>query len=76
MPALRLKGKFLVSYQAFKNHYSLFPWSDDMAAQLGEALKPYMHGKGTIRFPADEPIPANLVRQIVELRVEEIRAER
>jgi uncharacterized protein YdhG (YjbR/CyaY superfamily) len=76
MPALRLDGKFLVSYQAFKNHYSLFPWSDHMAAQLGDALKPYMHGKGTIRFPADEPIPAGLVRQIVGLRVEEVRAER
>lgn len=75
MPALRLGGKFLLSYQAFKNHYSLFPWSDHMAAQLGDALKPYMHGKGTIRFPADEPIPADLVRQIVRLRVEEVRAE-
>lgn len=76
MPALRLHGRFLVSYQAFKNHYSLFPWSDHMAAQLGDALKPYMHGKGTIRFPADEPIPVDLVREIVGLRVEEVRAER
>jgi len=76
MPALRLGGKFLLSYQAFKNHYSLFPWSDHMATQLGDALKPYLHGKGTIRFPADEPIPADLVRQIVGLRVKEVRAER
>ena len=75
MPALRLNGRFLLSYQAFKNHYSLFPWSDHMAAQLGDALKPYMHGKGTIRFPADEPIPADLVRQVVGLRLEEVRAE-
>lgn len=75
MPALRLYGKFLVSYQAFKNHYSLFPWSDYMAARLGDALKPYMHGKGTIRFPADEPIPADLVRKIVAVRLEEMRSE-
>ena len=76
MPALRLDGKFLVSYQAFKNHYSLFPWSDHMAARLGDALKPYMHGKGTLRFPADEPIPADLVRKVVGIRMEEVRAER
>ena len=75
MPALRLDGKFLVSYQAFKNHYSLFPWSDYMAAQLGDALKPYMHGKGTIRFPADEPIPVDLVRRIVGVRLEEMQSE-
>ena len=74
MPALRLHGKFLVSYQAFKNHYSLFPWSDHMAAQLGDALKPYMHGKGTLRFPRDEPIPVQLVRRIVKIRVEELRS--
>jgi uncharacterized protein YdhG (YjbR/CyaY superfamily) len=76
MPALRLDGKFLVSYQAFKNHYSLFPWSDRMARRLGDALKPYLHGKGTIRFRADQPIPADLVRQIVGIRMEEVRAER
>lgn len=73
MPALRLDGKFLVSYQAFKNHYSLFPWSDHMAAQLGDALRPYMHGKGTVRFPADQPIPMDLVRKIVRIRIDEVR---
>ena len=25
LPALRLNGRFLVSYEAFKRHYSLFP---------------------------------------------------
>jgi uncharacterized protein YdhG (YjbR/CyaY superfamily) len=73
MPALRLDGKFLVSYQAFKNHYSLFPWSDHMAAQLGDVLRPYMHGKGTLRFPVDQPIPEDLVRQIVRIRIDEVR---
>lgn len=68
MPALRLDGRFLVSYEAFKRHYSLFPWSDDMLAELGDALKPYAVGKGTIRFPADEPIPLGLVTRIVAIR--------
>ena len=74
MPALRLNGRFLVSYQAFKHHYSLFPWSNHMAAQLGDALTPHMHGKGTIRFSADEPIPVELVRQIVKIRIDELRS--
>ena len=30
MPALRLNGRFLLSYEAFKNHYSVFPWTDRM----------------------------------------------
>jgi uncharacterized protein YdhG (YjbR/CyaY superfamily) len=72
MPALRLKGKFLISYEAFKNHYSLFPWTDRMAAQLGDKLKPYTHGKGTIQFPATEPIPDELVRDILRIRLVEV----
>ena len=75
MPALRLGGRFLLSYEAYKNHYSLFPWTDRMVDQLGDALAPYAKGKGTIQFPASEEIPADLVRRIVKIRLNEVRAE-
>lgn len=75
MPAFRLGGRFLVSYEAFKRHYSLFPWSDDMVAELGEEMQPYAVGKGTIRFPADEPIPLELVTRIIEIRNREVGLE-
>ena len=39
-----------------------------MLAELGDDLRPYAVGKGTIRFPADEPIPLDLVRRIVAIR--------
>lgn len=73
MPAFRLDGRFLVSYEAFKRHYSLFPWSEPMVDELGDELKPYAVGKGTIRFPADELIPLELVKRIVEVRNREVR---
>jgi uncharacterized protein YdhG (YjbR/CyaY superfamily) len=76
MPAFRLDGRFLVSFQAFKRHYSLFPWSDRMLDELGDELHPYAVGKGTIRFPADEPIPLELVARIVELRCVEVATDR
>lgn len=75
MPAFRLHGRFLVSYEAFKRHYSLFPWSDAMLAELGDELRPFAVGKGTIRFPADEPIPLELVTRIVEVRNREVADE-
>lgn len=72
MPALRSQGgRFLVSYAAFKNHYSLFPASGAVIEALGEELTPYLVGKGTIRFPANSPIPLALVTRIVKIRVEE-----
>jgi uncharacterized protein YdhG (YjbR/CyaY superfamily) len=72
MPAFRLDGRFFVSYEAFKRHYSLFPWSDGMLEELGDQLRPYAVGKGTIRFPADEPIPLDLVTRIVGIRRREM----
>ena len=72
MPALRSHGgQFLVSYAAYKNHYSLFPASGAVVEALGEELTPYLAGKGTIRFPASRPIPVELVTRIVKVRFEE-----
>jgi uncharacterized protein YdhG (YjbR/CyaY superfamily) len=72
MPALRSHGRqFLVSYAAFKAHYSLFPASEAVIQACGAELAPYLSGKGTIRFPADRPIPAALVTRIVKVRFSE-----
>ncbi|MBA2700638.1 MAG: DUF1801 domain-containing protein [Chloroflexi bacterium] len=71
MPAFRSHDQFLVSYAAFKHHFSLFPASDAVVEALGAELTPYLSGKGTIRFPADRPIPADLVTRIVKVRVAE-----
>ena len=68
MPAFRLNGRFFVSYEAFKRHYSLFPWTDQMVDELGDAVRPYAVGKGTLRFPANERIPIDLVTRIIQIR--------
>ena len=75
MPAFRSHGgQFLVSYAAFKNHYSLFPASAAVIEALGEAIEPYLAGKGTIRFPASRPIPVALVTEVVMVRLKEVSA--
>jgi uncharacterized protein YdhG (YjbR/CyaY superfamily) len=76
MPAFKQDGRFLVSYAAFKDHCSLYPASYAVMETLGEELKPYLSGKGTLRFHADEPIPAGLVKKIVQLRLKENAARR
>ena len=76
MPAFRSPaGRFLVSYDAFKAHYSLFPSTAEMEAELGNELRPFLAGKGTIRFPMDEPIPIGLVERIVRIRVAVVEAK-
>lgn len=72
MPAFRSHGgQFLVSYAAYKHHYSLFPASGAVTDALGAALAPYLAGKGTIRFPADEVISLALVTEVVRVRLAE-----
>jgi uncharacterized protein YdhG (YjbR/CyaY superfamily) len=71
MPAFKLDGRFLVSYAAFKDHFSLFPASSKVMEALGDELKPHLSGKGTLRFTAAEPIPAALVKKLVKARIEE-----
>jgi uncharacterized protein YdhG (YjbR/CyaY superfamily) len=71
MPAFKDHGRFLVSYAAFKDHCSLFPASGAVIEALGEELKPYFTGKGTIRFRAGNPLPDALVTKIVKVRLEE-----
>ncbi len=72
MPAFRLNDTFLVSYAAFKNHYSLFPASGAVRTALGDEIRPYVVGEGTIRFPIRNPIPLDLVTEVVRIRLEEL----
>ncbi len=76
MPAFRLNDAFLVSYAAFKNHYSLFPASGAVVAALGDEIRPYVVGEGTIRFPIKAPIPADLVTRVVRIRLDELTARK
>ena len=74
MPAFKDDGRILVYYAAFKDHYSLFPMSGKVIEALGEELKPYASGKGTIRFQPDELLPVALVKKVVKVRLEELAA--
>jgi len=76
MPAFRFRGRFLVSYAAYRRHLSLFPASAGVRAELGAEIEPYLAGKGTIRFTVANPLPAGLVTRIVRIRLAEVAAGR
>jgi uncharacterized protein YdhG (YjbR/CyaY superfamily) len=71
MPAFKDHGRMLVYYAAFKNHCSLFPASMKVIEDYRKELEPYDAVKGTIRFHADKPLPAALVKKLVKARIEE-----
>jgi uncharacterized protein YdhG (YjbR/CyaY superfamily) len=70
IPGFRLNGKLLVSYGVAAKHCAFYPGSTLQAFK--KEMKDYdTSGKGTIRFPAEEPLPTLLVRKIVKARIAE-----
>jgi uncharacterized protein YdhG (YjbR/CyaY superfamily) len=72
MPTLKLNGKNLVHFAAFKNHIGFYPIPSGIE-EFRRELSPYKQGKGSVQFPVDKPIPYDLVEKIVRFRVKEIR---
>ena len=72
MPMYKHHG-MVVGFAAFKDHCSIFPGSAVMDAYKDE-LKHYDTSKGTIRFPANRPLPAALVKKLVKARIKENEA--
>lgn len=67
MPSYMYQGRLLY-FAAFKDHIGLFPVGN---ADKHLELKQYMTGKGTYRFPLDEPLPLEKIRRLVKTRVKE-----
>ena len=70
MPMFKYKG-MLVGFAAFSKHCSFFPGSLAVIAAFKNELRDCETSKGTIRFPADKPLPATLVKKLVKARVAE-----
>ena len=69
MPCFYFFGN-LVYFGAFKHHIGFYPTSSGTEA-FKEELSAYKWSKGAVQFPLDEPVPYELIRNIVKYRVAE-----
>jgi uncharacterized protein YdhG (YjbR/CyaY superfamily) len=74
MPAFRLNG-ILVWFAAHKNHIGFYPRVSAIVA-FKDKLSRYEVSKGTVQFQFNEPIPFDLVKEMVRYRVKENAAKR
>jgi len=69
MPAFRLEGQ-LIFFAGFATHIGIYPKTAGMA-RLEKQLAPYKGAKKSIRLPLDEPVPVDLIGEVVRIRVKE-----
>lgn len=69
IPCVKLNGKYVIYYSAWKHHTSLYPFSAGMEKEFPGTKDYNTSGKGTIQFPLDKPVPADLIRKITRARL-------
>ena len=69
MVGFMYRGEALVHLAYWKTHFAVYGSFDAQAKEL-QAYD--QSGKGTFRFPADEPLPYGLVTKMIKSRVAEL----
>jgi uncharacterized protein YdhG (YjbR/CyaY superfamily) len=75
IPTYKLRGRAVLYFAGWKQHYSIYPSNDRLIAAFEDDLAPYKPSKGTIRFPLAAPVPVKLIEGIAKFRAKEV-AER
>lgn len=73
IPTIDVDGEHLVSFAGWKKHIAMYPIPVG-AQDLPERLVRYSTGKGTARFPLDEPLPEDVVLWIVDRQLRRLKA--
>lgn len=67
--AFERNGKNLIHFAGWKKHVSLYPVPAGSEAFERQIAK-YVDGKGTVKFPLDEPLPIKLIERVIKLHLE------
>ncbi len=62
IPTFTLHDKYMLYFAGYEHHISVYPIPSDESLQA--QLESYVAGKGTLRFPLDQPIPYDLIAEV------------
>lgn len=68
MPSYKLNKKPLIYFAAYKNHIGLYA-TPNTHAYFKDQLKPYKQGKGSVQFLNKQPLPLDLISEILKFRI-------
>lgn len=69
MPTYKLNGT-LAHYAAFQSHIGFYPTPVGLE-QFQQQLEGYKTGKGSVQFPHNQPLPLDLITNIVLFRIQD-----
>jgi uncharacterized protein YdhG (YjbR/CyaY superfamily) len=72
VPGFKVDGRTVAGFAAFKNHLSYLPHSGSVLPGLSADLGDYQGTKSSLHFAADEPLPIELVRKLINTRLHEL----
>lgn len=64
--------KNIIHFAAFTHHIGVYPILQKGTPEMMEELAPYVHGKGTLQFPLNKPIPYELIGRVAKMRAMEV----
>ncbi len=67
MPAIK-KEKIIAYYAGYKNHIGFYPLPQCIL-HFEEQLKPYKTSKGAVQFSLHQPLPLNLIAEMVRFNL-------
>ena len=68
IPTFKMNGRYLIYFAGWKNHISVYPVPTG-DSDFEKAIEKYVAGKGTLKFPLDQPIPFKLITRMVKLQI-------
>jgi len=75
IPAYKLGGVAAIYFAGWKEHFSIYPVTRTMLADLGDELAGYKISKGTIRFDFSDAPPLRLIGRIARHRANEVNGK-
>jgi len=72
MPAWRLNGKPLLGLSQAKAHVGVYPFSVEVVDAVRDRLAGFTLTKGGVQCTPDEPVPDDVIAEMVRLRLAEI----
>lgn len=75
MPTLQYKGKSFLGFNTHENHIGIYPYGGEEIKVFKDKIYKHNYGfsSGAIRVPYDNPIPEDLLLEIINHRIKRIK---